>query len=60
MWIVPVEKHSVHSSNKRVLRDRWTSEAIGGVFDRQGRRFIVFDVDATRQAAAPSSTPLWS
>jgi hypothetical protein len=23
-----------------------------------GRRFIVFDVDATRQAAAPSSTPL--
>jgi hypothetical protein len=38
----------------------WTSEAIGGVFDRQGRRFIVFDVDATRQAAAPSSTPLRS
>jgi hypothetical protein len=29
----------------------WTSETIGGVFDRQGRRYIVFDVDATRQAA---------
>ncbi len=29
----------------------WTTETIGGVFDRQGRRYIVFDVDATRQAA---------
>ena len=37
------EKHS--------LADGWTSETIGGVFDRQGRRYIVFDVDATRQAA---------
>jgi len=29
----------------------WTTETIGGIFDRQGRRFIVFDIDATRQAA---------
>src|SRR5438270_6232000 len=29
----------------------WSTETIGGIFDRQGRRFIIFDVDATRQAA---------
>jgi hypothetical protein len=29
----------------------WTRDSIGGIFDRQGRRFIIFDVDATRQAA---------
>ncbi len=29
----------------------WTSETIGGIWDRQGRRYIVFDVDAARQAA---------
>ena len=27
----------------------WTKDTIGGIFDRQGRRYIVFDVDATRQ-----------
>ncbi len=37
------------------LADGWTPETIGGLWDRQGRRFIVFDVDATRQAAASSS-----
>src|SRR5260221_675859 len=31
----------------------WTPETIGGIWDRQGRRYIVFDVDATRQAARP-------
>src|SRR5712691_3361145 len=36
----------------------WTSESIGGVFDRQGHRYLVFDVDATRQAAASSSVTL--
>jgi hypothetical protein len=29
----------------------WTTETIGGICDRQGRRFLVLDVDATRQAA---------
>jgi hypothetical protein len=29
----------------------WTSDSLGGFFDRQGRRLIVFDVDGTRQAA---------
>jgi len=37
--------------------DGWTSETIGGIFDRQGRRFIVFDVDATRQAARQRALP---
>ncbi|GHO77951.1 hypothetical protein KSD_57220 [Ktedonobacter sp. SOSP1-85] len=35
----------------------WTSETIGGLFDRQGRRYIVFDVDATRQAARQRALP---
>jgi hypothetical protein len=37
--------------------DRWTSETIGGIWDRQGRRYIVFDVDATRQAARQRALP---
>jgi hypothetical protein len=35
----------------------WTPETIGGIFDRQGRRCIVFDVDAPRQAARQRSLP---
>jgi hypothetical protein len=35
----------------------WTSESIGGLWDRQGRRYIVFDVDATRQAARQRALP---
>jgi len=35
----------------------WTSETIGGIFDRQNRRSIVFDVDATRQAARQRALP---
>src|SRR5712691_4185605 len=35
----------------------WTAETIGGIFDRQGRRYIVFDVNATRQAARQRALP---
>src|SRR6185437_9087571 len=35
----------------------WTSQTIGGIWDRQGRRYIVFDVDATRQAARQRALP---
>src|SRR2546428_5555221 len=35
----------------------WTSETIGGIFDRQGRRYLVFDVEATRQAARQRALP---
>jgi hypothetical protein len=35
----------------------WTAETIGGIWDRQGRRYIVFDVDATRQAARQRALP---
>ena len=35
----------------------WTSETIGGIFDRQGCRYIIFDVDATRQAARQRALP---
>jgi len=37
--------------------DGWTSETIGGIWDRQGCRHIVFDVDATRQAARQRALP---
>src|SRR5579863_7335069 len=40
--------------------DGWTSESIGGIFDRQGRRYLVFDVDATRQAARQRALPCGS
>ncbi len=56
MWIVPVWKHSARSLSS-ALRDAWTKASIGGIFDRQGRRCIVFDVDATRQAARPRALP---
>src|SRR5258707_4655697 len=35
----------------------WTRETIGGIWDRQGRRYMVFDVDATRQAARQRALP---
>jgi len=35
----------------------WTAETIGGIFDRQKRRYIIFDVDATRQAARQRALP---
>ena len=35
----------------------WTPETIGGIFDRQGCRSIVFDIDATRQAARKPALP---
>jgi len=35
----------------------WTTDTIGGIFDRQGRRRIVFDVDATRRAARQRALP---
>ncbi len=35
----------------------WSTETIGGIFDRQERRFIVFDIDATRQAARQRALP---
>jgi hypothetical protein len=35
----------------------WTPETIGGIFDRKARRYMVFDVDATRQAARQRALP---
>jgi hypothetical protein len=42
---------------EHTFADGWTSESIGGIFDRQGRRYLVFDVDATRQAARQRALP---
>jgi len=39
------------------FKEGWTAETIGGIFDRQGRRYLVFDVDATRQAARQRALP---
>ena len=35
----------------------WTNKSIGGIWDRQGHHYIVFDVDATRQAARQRALP---
>jgi hypothetical protein len=47
---------------QQAFTDGWTVERIGGLWDRQGQRCMVFDVDATRQAArqrALPCTPAW-
>jgi hypothetical protein len=40
----------------------WTQETIGGLWDRSGQRYVVFDIDGTREAARqrklPTSTEL--
>jgi hypothetical protein len=35
----------------------WTQETIGGLWDRTGRRYLVFDVDGTREAARQRALP---
>jgi hypothetical protein len=57
MSIVPAYKPFAGSSSSPALRDQWTPETIGGIWDRQGRRYMVFDVDATRQAARQRALP---
>src|SRR5690348_535760 len=42
---------------QQTFEEGWTSETIGGIFDRQGHRYLVFDVDATRQAARQRALP---
>src|SRR6266568_4945569 len=42
---------------QQTFAEGWTAETIGGIFDRQGRRYLVFDVDATRQAARQCVLP---
>ena len=42
---------------QEAFTDGWTLEQIGGLWDRQGQRCIVFDVDATRQAARQRALP---
>jgi len=58
MWIVPARDPFRTLFEQQRFAQGWTSETIGGIFDRQNRRYLVFDVDATRQAAAPSSVAL--
>jgi hypothetical protein len=50
-------KPFVHFSSSSASRDAWTTETIGGIFDRQGRRYLIFDVDGTRQAARQRALP---
>jgi len=45
---------------QQTFAEGWTSETIGGIFDRQGRRYIVFDIDATRQPAWQRALPCGS
>lgn len=36
----------------------WTQETIGGLWDRAGQRYLVFDIDATREAARQRKLPI--
>ncbi len=42
---------------QHTFAEGWTAETIGGIFDRQGHRYLVFDVDGTRQAARQRALP---
>lgn len=35
----------------------WTNETIGGIWDRTGARYLVFDIDGTREAARQRKLP---
>jgi hypothetical protein len=35
----------------------WTQDTIGGLWDRSGQRYLVFDIDATREAARQRKLP---
>src|SRR5207247_906377 len=49
------EFHTLFEQNS--FAQRWTEDSIGGIWDRQGCRYVVFDVDATRQAARQRALP---
>lgn len=36
----------------------WTQETIGGLWDRLGQRYLVFDIDGTREAARQRKIPV--
>jgi hypothetical protein len=36
----------------------WTQESIGGLWDRSGQRYLVFDIEATREAARQRKLPI--
>src|SRR5262249_56859198 len=57
MWIALARDPFRRLFEQLSFPEGWTSETIGGIFDRQGRRHIVFDVDATRQAARQRALP---
>lgn len=60
-FLADVDRPSLEAFRTHFERDSfvegWTSETIGGIWDRQGRRYIVFDIDATRQAARQRGLP---
>src|SRR5262249_58751313 len=57
MWIALARDPFRRLFEQLSFAEGWTAETIGGIFDRQGRRYIVFDVDATRQAARQRALP---
>src|SRR5712692_9737310 len=60
-FLADVDRACLEAFRKLFEQDRfaegWTPETIGGMWDRQGRRYSVFDVDATRQAARQRALP---
>jgi hypothetical protein len=57
MSIARVWKPSARSSSSRVLRKDGHRKPLAASSRRLGRRYLVFDVDATRQAARQRALP---
>jgi hypothetical protein len=63
-FLAAVDRPCLEALRQRFLHDRlqhgFKDDQLGGFFDAQGRRLLVFDIDGTRQAArqrALASTP---
>lgn len=60
-FLAAIDQRSVEALRTLLLEDRLarplTSEKPGGLWDRQGGYWLVFDVDGTRQAARQRAVP---
>jgi hypothetical protein len=60
-FLAALDEASVEALRNVFLQDALTrpgpAEGVGGMFDRQGKRWIVFDLDGTRQAARQRALP---
>ena len=61
-WLAALDQHAVEALREQFLEDLrarrlTTEEPPGGLWDRQGTAWLVFDVDGTREAARQRAVP---